>query len=81
MNTARIVGASDQTSEIIKIRRPGGVPPYLVHKMTSMRQVFPGMNASIEHPQNRESTEGDRLAPFGFTGWGGDPLARHRWNI
>jgi hypothetical protein len=27
---SRVVGASDQTSEIIEIRGPGGAPPHLV---------------------------------------------------
>ena len=53
----RVVGASDQTSEIIEIRGPGGAPPYLVRRDDGHEAlVFPGADASVEHPMNREST-------------------------
>jgi hypothetical protein len=53
----RVVGASDQTSQIIEIRGPGGAPPYLVRRHDGHEAlVFPGGDASVEHPQNREST-------------------------
>ena len=54
---SRVVGASDQTSEIIEIRGPGGAPPYLVRRDDGHEAlVFPGADASVEHPANREST-------------------------
>jgi Domain of unknown function (DUF1918) len=54
---SRVVGASDQTSEIIEIRGPGGAPPYLVRRDDGHEAlVFPGADASVEHPTNREST-------------------------
>ncbi|HZX98413.1 MAG TPA: DUF1918 domain-containing protein [Dermatophilaceae bacterium] len=53
----RVVGASDQTSEIIEIRGPGGAPPYLVRRDDGHESlVFPGTDASVEHPQDRKST-------------------------
>jgi len=53
----RVVGASDQTSEIIEIRGPGGAPPYLVRRDNGRESlVFPGADASVEHQTNREST-------------------------
>jgi hypothetical protein len=52
----RVVGSSDQTSEIIEIRGPDGEPPYLVrHSDGHEALVFPGTDASVEHPQ-RKST-------------------------
>jgi Domain of unknown function (DUF1918) len=52
----RVVGSSDQTSEIIEIRGKDGAPPYLVrHGDGHEALVFPGTDASVEHPQ-REST-------------------------
>ena len=54
---SRVVGASDQTSEIIEIRGPGGAPPYLVPRDDGQEAlVFSGADASVEHPQNGEST-------------------------
>ena len=54
---SRVVGASDQTSEIVEIRGPGGAPPYLVRRDDGHEAlVFPGVDASVEHPKNREST-------------------------
>ena len=53
----RVVGASDQTSEIIEIRGPGGAPPYLVRRDDGHEPlVFPGTDASVEHIQDRESS-------------------------
>lgn len=52
----RVVGSSDQTSEIIEIRGKDGAPPYLVRHVDGHEAlVFPGTDASVEHPQ-REST-------------------------
>ena len=53
---SRVVGASDQMSEIIEIRGPGGAPPYLVRRDDGQEAlVFPGADASVEHAKNRES--------------------------
>jgi len=54
----RVVGTSDQTSEIIEIRGPDGEPPYLVRRDDGHEAlVFPGADASVEHPQqSRKST-------------------------
>ena len=54
----RVVGTSDQTSEIIEIRGPDGEPPYLVrHDDGHEVLVFPGADASVEHPkQSHKST-------------------------
>ena len=53
----RVVGAADQTSEIIEIRGQDGEPPYLVrHPDGSEALVFPGPDASVEHPQGHESS-------------------------
>jgi Domain of unknown function (DUF1918) len=53
----RVVGASDQTSEIIEMRGPGGAPPYLVRRDDGAEAlVFPGGDAFVEHLKNREST-------------------------
>jgi hypothetical protein len=50
---SRVVGASDQTSEIIEIHRPGGAPAYMVRRDDGHEAlVFPGTNASGEHPYN-----------------------------
>jgi Domain of unknown function (DUF1918) len=52
----RVVGASDQTSEIIEIRGPGGAPPYLVRRDDGHEAlVFHGADASVEHLTNRKS--------------------------
>jgi hypothetical protein len=56
---SRVVGASDQTSEIIEVRGPGGAPPYLVRRNDRHEALaFPGADASVGHPKNRESTRG-----------------------
>jgi hypothetical protein len=53
----RVVGTPDQTSEIIEIRGPDGEPPYLVRRDDGQEAlVFPGADASVEHPQRRERT-------------------------
>lgn len=53
----RVVGTTDQTSEIIEIRGRDGAPPYLVrHDDGREALVFPGADASVEHPQSHKST-------------------------
>ena len=53
----RVVGTSDQTSEIIEIRGPDGTPPYLVRREDGHESlVFPGTDASVEHPRSPEPT-------------------------
>ncbi len=47
----RVVGAPDPTAEIIEVRGEDGAPPYLVrHADGHEALVFPGPDASIEHP-------------------------------
>ncbi|MDQ1537559.1 MAG: hypothetical protein QOE58_1952 [Actinomycetota bacterium] len=47
----RVVGTSDHTSEIIEIRGLDGGPPYLIrHDNGREALVFPGTDASVEHP-------------------------------
>ena len=47
----RVVGAPDETSEIIEIRGQDGAPPHLVrHADGHEGLVFPGADASVEHP-------------------------------
>jgi len=54
---ARVVGRSDQTSEIIEIRGRDGVPSYLVRRDDGHKVlVFPRTDASVGHPQDREPT-------------------------
>jgi len=56
---SRVVGASDQTSEIVEVRGAGGAAPYLVRRDDGHQVlVFPGTDASVEHPKNREATPG-----------------------
>ena len=51
----RVVGSSDQTSEIIEIRAVNGAPPHVVrHEDGHEALVFPGADASVEHPQSRK---------------------------
>ena len=51
----RVVGTSDQTSEIIEIRGRDGTPPYLVRRNDGHESlVFPGADASVEHPKGRK---------------------------
>jgi hypothetical protein len=53
----RVVGISDQTSEILEIRGRDGAPPYLVrHADGHEALVFPGADASVERPQRSKST-------------------------
>ncbi|WP_411284180.1 DUF1918 domain-containing protein [Lapillicoccus sp.] len=53
----RVVGRPDQTSEIIEIRGRDGEPPYLVrHDDGQESLVFPGSDASVEHPKGPERT-------------------------
>jgi Domain of unknown function (DUF1918) len=53
----RVVGTHDQTSEIIETRGQDGAPPYLVrHDDGREVLVFPGSDASVEHPQGGKST-------------------------
>jgi hypothetical protein len=48
----RVVGRSDETSEIIEIRGPDGAPPYLVrHDDGHEALVFPGADASVDHQE------------------------------
>ena len=48
----RVVGRSDEMSEIIEIRGRDGTPPYLVrHQDGHEALVFPGADASVEHPR------------------------------
>ena len=52
----RVVGMADQSSEILEIRGPDGGPPYLVrHHDGHEALVFPGADASVEHPSSRKS--------------------------
>ena len=47
----RVVGTRDHTSQIVEIRGPDGAPPYLVRDADGHETlVFPGSDASIEHP-------------------------------
>ena len=49
---SRTVGTPDQTSEIIEIRGSDGAPPYLVRRDDGHEAlVFPGADATVEHPQ------------------------------
>jgi len=44
-------------AEFIEIRGRDGAPPYLVrHDDGHEALVFPGTDASVEHPQSRERT-------------------------
>jgi Domain of unknown function (DUF1918) len=52
----RVVGTADQSSEIIEIRGQDGGPPYLVRRADGHEAlVFPGPDASVEHPQDHKS--------------------------
>ena len=53
----RVAGTPDHTSEIIEVRGRDGTPPYLVrHDDGHQALVFPGSDASVEHPPGRERT-------------------------
>jgi hypothetical protein len=54
---SRTVGSPDETSEIIEVRGPDGEPPYLVrHSDGREGLVFPGADATVEHPQSSGSS-------------------------
>jgi hypothetical protein len=49
-----VVGHPERTGEIVEVRGAGGEPPYLVRfddGHTSL--VFPGPDATIEHPRRK----------------------------
>jgi hypothetical protein len=51
----RSVGTAEKMSEIIAIRGKNGEPPYVVrHEDGTEALVFPGTDASVEHPPNGE---------------------------
>ena len=53
----RVVGGHDETLEIIEIRGLDGGPPYLVrHDDGNETLLFPGPDASVEHPPDPERT-------------------------
>ena len=53
---SRTVGTPDETSEIIEVRGPAGEPPYLVrHSDGREGLVYPGADATIEHPPGSTS--------------------------
>ena len=53
---SRTVGTPDQTSEIIEVRGADGAPPYLVrHDDGHETLVFPGTDATVEHPPGLDS--------------------------
>jgi hypothetical protein len=52
---SRTVGIPDQTSEIIEIRGQDGAPPYLIRRDDGHEAlVFPGPDATVEHPPGRD---------------------------
>jgi hypothetical protein len=60
----RVVGTHDQTSEIIEVRGRDGEPPYLVRYGDGHETfVFPGGDASVEHPKREPPTH---LKPAGL---------------
>jgi hypothetical protein len=47
------VGQRDQTAEIITVRGEDGTPPYVVRFPDGHESlVYPGPDASVEHPEN-----------------------------
>jgi hypothetical protein len=47
------VGQQDHTAEIIEVRGKDGAPPYLVRFPDGHESlVFPGPDASVEHPED-----------------------------
>lgn len=45
------VGQSDHEGEIVEVRGPGGTPPYIVRFDDGHESlVFPGPDATVEHP-------------------------------
>jgi hypothetical protein len=60
---ASIVGQPERTGEIVEVRGAGGEPPYLVRfddGHTAL--VFPGPDAIIERPHDRQERIGQRPA-------------------
>ena len=54
---SRTVGTPDRTSQIIEIRGQDGAPPYLVRRDDGHEAlVFPGPDATVEHPPGRGPT-------------------------
>lgn len=50
----RVVGQKDSTAEIIEVHGADGAPPYLVRYDDGRESlVFPGPDASVEHPAGR----------------------------
>jgi len=53
----RVVGTPDQILEIVEVRGRDGAPPYRVRREDGHETLmFPGPDASVEHPQHREGT-------------------------
>ncbi len=53
----RNVGSPDETAEIIEVRGDDGEPPYLVrHDDGHEGLVYPGTDASVEHPGGADRT-------------------------
>ena len=51
----RVVGTRPQMLEIIEIRSSDGEPPYLVRYDDGHEVLmFPGADASVEHPESRD---------------------------
>ncbi len=47
----KVVGQADRLAEIIEVRGEDGSPPYLVrHENGHEALVYPGPDASVEHP-------------------------------
>lgn len=52
----RVVGSRPQMSEIVEIRGRDGAPPYLVRREDGHEVLmFPGTDASVEHPERRKN--------------------------
>ena len=52
----RVVGTRPQMSEVVEIRGRDGGPPYLVRRDDGHEVLmFPGADASVEHPDHRDS--------------------------
>ncbi len=48
----RVVGQPERTAEVVEVHGRDGSPPYLVrHEDGHESLVFPGPDASVEHPQ------------------------------
>ncbi len=49
----RVVGTPEQTFEIVEVRGEDGAPPYLVRRDDGHEALmFPGPDASVEHPES-----------------------------